>query len=435
MRKNIKTRVICLVVAAMMLTGSLVFAAVNGSPYEILKDAIFNAMTYNNVTIEGRMALVVNGETYTTERLHMTISETGSIEYSFDQYGEPTGRFTYISENIRITSDIFTDFDGTKWYSAWVSSWAHTSSSNPFGLVSPQDRNSASFRFMELLLDLVVGDLKNNITMSTSGGVRSVTGTITHSQLPEIVRIGLDVIIEESQAWRGGNFGTREDYRSSMDVPIRSITFNRIHGDADIDANGNLLHVGVDVNMSIVNVFDEINILEFVLELDFTDIGTSKPESPIPGAVELLTPDFMQQRFGRRDGMTVHFTRNVDGSINVDSVTTTWPGDMGMRVLDEVYAPIGSDVWRNGDGNHMSFGYFQYNDGTVDPSTLAFRWFDGTDFRVLFGSDYYWGSVTDFDIEDFIDFAANWDFELRDFDLKHFIEYAAARSIDDEVEE
>ena len=329
MRKNIKIRVMCLIVAGIMLTGSLLVAAVNGSPYETLKNAIFDAMTFDNVTLEGHVTIIFNGEVYETDRAHFVFTETGNIEYIFDADGMPTGRFIYDTDHLEIRSNVFTDRDGIEWHSAWVTSWNwrnfRTGPMMGMGMTQ-EDRESVRFRFMELMIDLAVGDLKNHMTMSTSGGVRSITGTITHNQLPEIVRLGLDVIAEESQRWHHGDFGTRDDYFHPMDIPIRNIHFNRIHGDADVDADGNLLHLSGHIDMAVTNVFGDINTIEFIFELNFSDIGTSHQTSPIPGAVELLTPDFMEQQFNRRYGLTVYFTRNADGSINEDSITTTWPG-------------------------------------------------------------------------------------------------------------
>ena len=328
MRKNIKVRVMCLIAAGIMLTGSLLVAAVNGSPYETLKNAIFDAMSFENVTIKGHVTLLFNGEVESVDSVHMVLTEKGSIEYFFDASGIPTGVFAYETENLTIRNNVFTDPDGTQWYSAWVTNWnwrLGRSFVSPMGFTQ-EDRESARFRFMELLIDLAVGDLKNHMTMSNSGGVRSITGTITHNQLPEIVKLGLDVIVEESQRWYGGDFGTREDFRDPMSIPPQNIHFNRIHGDADVDADGNLLHLSGHIDMSITNVFGDVNTFEFIFEINFSDIGTSLQQSPIPGASELFTPDFMEQQFNRRYGLTVYFTRNADGSINEDSITTTWPG-------------------------------------------------------------------------------------------------------------
>jgi len=309
-----------------MLTGSLLVAAVNGSPYETLKNAIFDAMAYDNVTIEGQVQMTFNGEIMESERIHMIISETGSLEFLYNLNGDDhNGRFSYITDGLRINSQVYTDGSGNEWYSAWVSPWA---SPNGFMIgAMPENRDSAQFRFMELLLDIMVGDLQNHITMSTSGGVRNITGTITHNQLPEIVRLGLDVLIEENQRW-SHNTATRDSFRNPWEIPMRAIHFNRIHGDAQVDAAGNLLYLHGYISMSVTNIFGDVNTMEFVLDFNFLDIGTSTPQSPVPGAAELFTHEFMLENFGvnTRNNPTLHFLRNADGTINEDSITTTWPG-------------------------------------------------------------------------------------------------------------
>lgn len=323
MRKSVMVRVICLAVAGIMLTGALAVAAVNGSPYERLKNALLDAASYTNVTIEGEMTLSFNGEVYETERVHMIKSQTGNIEF-YGSLGE-TDRFFYNSNGLQIRPSITTD-DGTQWYTASLvrnfNSWT------PMAL-TPEERNSAQFRFVELLVDLMIGDLKNNLTMSTNEGITRISGTVTHNQLPEIIRLGIDVLVEESQSWRRGDFGVREDYRSPMDIPIQSLTINRIRGDADIDDQGNLIYLDVYASLTLVNVFGDNNHIEFKMTASFSDIGTSVVKSPISGVAELLTPEFMENRFGVIYNRPVYFTVNDDGSINNESVTTTWPGEGG----------------------------------------------------------------------------------------------------------
>ena len=62
MRKKFSARLMCLIISGVMLTGALTVAALNGSPYETLKNAIFNVFSYDNFIMEGEFTLIVNGE-------------------------------------------------------------------------------------------------------------------------------------------------------------------------------------------------------------------------------------------------------------------------------------------------------------------------------------------------------------------------------------
>jgi hypothetical protein len=149
--------------------------------------------------------------------------------------------------------------------------------------------------------------------------------------LPEILRVGIDMLVEENLRWYGGDFGEREDFRNPMDIPFKSLTINRISGEADIDDQGNLLYFSTYASITIVNVFGDSNHIEFNATLNFSDIGTSVVQTPISGVAELITPEFMEREFGRIYHLNVYFTSNADGSINSDSVTTTWPGERNVR--------------------------------------------------------------------------------------------------------
>ena len=322
MRKSVIVRMVCLAVAGVLLTGALALAAVNGSPYERLKNAFLEAVTYTNVTIEGEMSVIFNGEVYEAERVHMIVSDAGHVEL-YGSLDEPD-RFFYNSNGLQIRPSYMTA-DGTQWYTASI---VRNSSPNHWGpMLTPEERNSAQFRFAELLIDLIVGDLKNNLTMSTSDGITRVSGAVTHNQLPEIIRLGIDIIVEESQNWHRGDFGVREDFKSPMDIPIQNLTINRIRGDADIDEQGNLIYLDIYASVTVVNVFGDSNHIEFKVTMDFTDIGTSVVQSPISGVAELLTPEFMESQFGAVYNRPVYFTLKADGSIDSESVTTTWPGE------------------------------------------------------------------------------------------------------------
>jgi len=325
MKIKLNTRLICLIISGVLLTGALSVAAINGSPYETLKNSIFNAMLYENFTLEGEMTLVVNGEVIENDTVRMIHTANGSVE--FDQSGSIVS-IEY--DNLTLRRSYLAQ-DGTQWYSGRNSNanW-NNSSFWPGATMTPDMRDTARFRFAELFVDILVGDLKNNMTMSTNDGIRRVSGTITHSQLPELVRLGIDMLIEQSRNWYRGDYGVKEDYRELIDMPIRSLTFDRISGDADIDAMGNLLYLNTDVKATVTTVFGDSYTMEFTMFLRFVDIGTSVVISPVPGALELLTPEFVEHISGWRYN-TVYFTRTADGSIDANSVIDTWPGSLRHR--------------------------------------------------------------------------------------------------------
>jgi len=319
--KKIKVRLVCLIVASVMLVGAVTVAAIEGSPYETLKNAFFNALTNENFTVKGEMTITFNGEVYEEEKFHFISTETGTVNFDLSRTRD------IFNDNFHFNSGALEIYpvtmlsDGEQWYAVRT---MRTSNARAGGLIPAEELGSARFRFMELLVDLFVGDLRNNMYMSSNDGIRRVSGAISHNQLPEVVRVGVYMLVEESQRWHNSNFDSRDDFHSPMDIPIQSLTFNRISGDADIDAAGNLLYLNANVNLTTVDIFGYSNVIEFSAVVNFSDIGTSIVQSPIEGALELFTPEFMYEQLGRRYGIA-YFTRNADGSINIESLTTAWP--------------------------------------------------------------------------------------------------------------
>jgi hypothetical protein len=317
-KKRFKTRVICLIVAGMVLTGSLALSAANGSPYETLRNAVFNAMSYENVTIQGHMTVFRNGEVYQTERVHMVIGDYATLEKLFCwRTGEPMGGYAYNSDILSIRPYNFDDPDGLQWYTAHTfrASWHRTQfSTGPFGLTDDM-RGTATFRLYELALDLMVGDLKNNLSMTRSGGLRHVTGAITHNQLPEFFRVLLDVVAESTQNPWSHN-------------PIQNIHLDRVSGNASIDADGNLVYFSINGQVTTTSTSGQREAWGLEVEMHFSDIGTSNPQVTFVEAYHLFSPDVLYRQFGRRY-MTVYFTHDADGTINQNSITTQWPGERG----------------------------------------------------------------------------------------------------------
>lgn len=419
MKKNVKIRIITLIIASAVLCSALTVAAVMGSPYETLKKALLDALTYRNATVEGQATIIVNGEVYDEQKSFYITGDNGSVNYYFDQNGNPDG-YSYLSDSLNIYRD-YMGKEGTQWYSANITPGSRSPySSNyyggPFAVFSPEDRDSARMRFFEMAADALIGDIKNNITMSSEGGVRYIQGTLAESQVPEIIQTGIDVFIESSSNtyydWRvsivngeyvqeniriydgmktvsvykqavrpmtaeeqkkldDGTFDygdefygntyvdgigyifispgelvsenttpcTIEDFEGSSDplnnIPIESLTLNYLHGEAAVDAEGNLLSLDFGATVTAKNILGDTNVIEINGSARFTDIGTSKTACPIPGAEQLLTPEYMNANFGREYG-SVYFTLNEDGSINADSVTTTYPGEYERSAEDTV---------------------------------------------------------------------------------------------------
>ena len=344
MKRRISARIICLLVAVTILVGALAVSAMNGSPYETLKNAIMNTMFAENVTIEAEFTVRLDGEVYQHATGIVMIGDDSVYSYN---YAVGIGsHMMFETEDFVIGTAIMASSTGTQWY------YVHMQRSPLFisaghEMFGVESRDSNRVRLVELGADLLIGDLRNNLTMSSQDGVRHISGAIVESQLPEIMRLLIDWAVEEQYRWRSTNHA-REDFSSVLLIPIRSLTVNRIYVDARVDSDGNLIYINAGAIATIVNMFDDTHQVELNGVIHFTDIGTTVPYNPFPGAEEIFTQELFAQHIMGTDIVDMdyfleqfdsvedrfwtnnwfrtmlYFTRDAYGNIDQDSITSTW---------------------------------------------------------------------------------------------------------------
>ena len=352
MRKRISARAICLVVAVAILAGALTVSAINGSPYENLKNAVFNALFYENVTAEGNFVLRIDGHEHVMVWFRDYIGDESRLSRSAEAFNPlyfdniPT-RPEYISyETHGLIFDAISGISAQhdrQWYRVRRDSNPYGSSTLGYEIFGASGRNSNQVRLVELLIDLVVGDLRNNMTISPHGdGMRRITGAITESQLPEIARVAIAIALEEQMRLRGLDAGqfTRDDFNHILEIPIRHLTVNRISGCADIDSDGNLLFINARIHVTIENIFGDIHEIEANACLNFFDIGTTAPDSLFPHAdlgifAEFFESDIPTWMFSARSSSwwALYFTLDDRGNIDLNSISST-PGFQPLDIRE-----------------------------------------------------------------------------------------------------
>jgi len=386
MKKRVSMRAICLLVAVAILVGALTVSAVNGSPYENLKNAVINAIFYDNVTVDLTATLWIDGVEHehawlnlqqghksrvTTDYIH------SPIMHQVDEELQPFVQdvftlITYETEGVHI-SRWFVMPDGTQWFQAnrrtnrFYSSGGFATSIG-YEIFGPAGRASNQLRLTELVVDLLVGDLKNNFMMETHGDIRRISGAITESQLPEFVRVIIDIAIDEHQRWVD-DYLEPEDFQHILQMPMRGVSIDRIALTADVDNDGNLLYVNVRGMATIENIFGDVHVVEGEISARFTEIGTTVPEPPVQGASELFTEEFFRNT-GNMWG-SLFFIVDDNGNIVHDSITSQAPWrvtqndlirlDLDNINIDNLLANnmirnnhINVDTWLNHTDNDLS---------------------------------------------------------------------------------
>jgi len=432
MKRSVLVRTLALGVASLLLLSTIAYAAVTGSAYVVLKDAVLDALTVRNATGQISMTTTLNGVVKESEKtlavydgdgnyLTYNYNSANTNTFDFDGYNS----FTYSANGLQIYPCYFENSEA-KWYYAYTHDPDEIYyTTGVFATFTEADRDSARMRFVELLVDALVGNLKNNITMTTDGDVRHITGTLTEAQLPELAKAGLDMLAEQSanytsyvyeadslrfdgdtvtwsetyinrsektvtvysqpihwateeetQKLYSGEYYNKDgtDYlgywgwnetedgrvyvytadrevvsenttpvtaadfadRDPLERPLEKITLNSVSADAYVDEDGNLTSAKLNASITTTDIFGEISEIEFAMDASFTNIGTSTPVCPIAGAQALLTEDYMTEHFGTKY-CGVYFNLLPDGSINPDSVTTTYPGETELGGVSGTY--------------------------------------------------------------------------------------------------
>lgn len=316
MKKSYLKRLICLGAAALILCSALAVAAVTGSPYETLKSALFNGIDIKNGTIKIDASVTIDGEP-----LEQTgnMSETRYIGDDAQLTVSGDGSFSFNSDDYRVSKwyGFREDFEG-QWYQAYGGGDSYRYGyygGSSFTVASPmEDMSAAQRRFVELVADLLVGDLKNNISMYEKDGIRYITGTLTSAQIPELVDAALDLITSESTA----NIDEDDYGRYSDDdlPPPKKLKLTYVHGDAQVDKDGNLIALSGEATLTYVDIFDRERELAVSAGIEITDIGATAPECPVSGVKELLD-EYKQDDASYSN---VRFKLGEDGTIDRDSV-------------------------------------------------------------------------------------------------------------------
>ena len=190
MKRSFFIRIIALAASVALLAGALVVAAVTGSPYELLKGALLNTGKFTSHSVNLKMVATLDGEEFESEDTYNEFVEgvysLTRNAYGYESYQTGAGNLT-----------IYDDARGN-FYSYGSNQAVYISSPMSIFGVGGDSEDPRYMRLFEMGLDLIVGDLKNNIAMSQTGDIRHVSGTLTANQIPELYNAAFDLIMAEN---------------------------------------------------------------------------------------------------------------------------------------------------------------------------------------------------------------------------------------------
>jgi len=331
MKRRFRIQIICLCVAAAVLTGSLFAAALTGSAYETLRDGLIDVAFLENATVDTKMTVYVNDELVIKSESRIEAGNGASYQRDFHEgpgYGDPATREYYVDGKYSANG-----MPGGEYWVYPSYGWVER---GVFGYTEKDRKNLGNeLNFLMLLVDTLVGDLKNNIVISPEGEGRVITGKLTAAQIPELVNAALGVLAD--QTWRFGIFMNnhssmllsdqgdhtiytrtyintdnmtktiakykgmsmfssrwepeelvseeilpllRSDFDKVYECPLKQARMTLIEGRAEVDSQGRLTSLSGKARIECVTVFGENVTLDAEIEMLITHIGTTVPRTP-----------------------------------------------------------------------------------------------------------------------------------------------------------
>jgi hypothetical protein len=195
-RKHFYT-VVCLVIGVIILTTAAAANFENANGYTAYKTALKNMLYQDNFSMNLTTDLIYNDATaFHTEHKYMFDKDGDVSEYNANT--ETEGERTFSNENWLVKDpdpvDDQSDYltvnknDGT-----WNINRSY--GRNRISEFGRDETSQKAVRFVELLADTFVGDLKNNFVLtSDENGVKSYQIILSGNQLPEYVSAGISML-------------------------------------------------------------------------------------------------------------------------------------------------------------------------------------------------------------------------------------------------
>lgn len=198
--------IVCLILGAVLLTGSALANYENASGYTKLKNGILNMLTVENFSAEVNYSLNING----------AVLDSQQAEYKYDRNGSTS----------EYTKNLNSDYSSEYWIQDGFGISKHSDSYSVYpayskgfnddylsGTKEDNDMADKMVSFAELLCDTLVGDLKNNfVLVSTENGLSTYQIDLGKEQIPELIQLGLNLMFS---SYSSGGYTTYEEYDDS----------------------------------------------------------------------------------------------------------------------------------------------------------------------------------------------------------------------------
>lgn len=285
MKKKRITLVTCIVTGTCILAGSAFANYSTSNGYDVYKKALKNLIGMKNYTMNMSMTVSADG------------SEIEKMMFS-EKYDSAAGKGSRVESNQHAGDtaseykEIFRDGKRYTWYSsieeqdnAWIEYPGYTG----FGALAVEDEDKETVskvtRFVELLTDAVVGDLKNNFVYisETENGGAKYSVELDAIQIPELIQAGISAVCSVNSA-NESDYAKNLDYSDIDYYLYHDTSLKSVKCDFEVDNEGRLINNVMSAEFETTDVNNGNHTMTMSMELNMSDYGITLPDSLPEGA-------------------------------------------------------------------------------------------------------------------------------------------------------
>lgn len=294
--KKQKITIISLALGVCMFAGAALANYTVAGGYDVYKKALLGTPYADNYTMDITMNLLIDGKSVGTEQLHEEFSEEGDANlYQMSLTKQPDGNWNssaaYNQDQTEIRvyqSDDYPEEDISVFDSERAKEHYNPKQSRYFigGLDEENETDKKMLRFVELLADMFMGDLKNNFVYVTGDAeTKQFELALDGLQVPEFVNAGLSAVF--SSSYQYADETGLQDYYASGDIndladPLILLGQDPVVRSAStvftVDNAGRLLHNDLRAELVGKDINGKSHSLVLEIAIDFSNYGTTVPK-------------------------------------------------------------------------------------------------------------------------------------------------------------
>jgi len=308
---------ISLAAGIVMLTTSAFANYVNSSGYDDCKRALKNLLKETNYTMELDVDLQIDSDTFESVHVKQLLDTDGDVKLNlFTESSDPYSandyqHAEYFQDNNRISYSKYSTENGTDAERYYVQDSDPDSmdelSINHLLEVDANDTETfdKAINFVEIMADMVVGDLKNNMLLIDSDDMYDTYAIdLEDYQMPEIIDAGLsllgsaaatdfDYIVDEIDTMTIEEIANYNPFLLIGTDPV----VDTAKAQVKIDNEGRIASLSGEITLSGTGYDGNTHSLSLLLALDVTDYGSTVPERiDITGKPVILSSSWRQEK-------------------------------------------------------------------------------------------------------------------------------------------